>query len=135
MGARPLGVYPVTGRRLNMAKILVVEDAVFVRNWCSRLLREKGYDVVEAVNGDEALEKYKEEQPDGVLLDITTPETDGVVTIQKIMMVDPAARVAMVTAMGQNALVLTAIEAGARDSVMKPFDSTRVLDAVEKLVG
>jgi two-component system chemotaxis response regulator CheY len=124
-----------TERRLNMVKILVIEDAVFVRNWCSRLLREKGYDVVEAANGDEALELYRKENPDGVLLDITTPETDCVVTIQKIMRIDPAARVAMVTAMGQNAVVLTAIEAGARDSVMKPFDSTRVLDAVEKLVG
>ncbi|MBL7165085.1 MAG: response regulator [Dehalococcoidales bacterium] len=118
-----------------MAKILVVEDAVFVRNWCSKLLREKGYDVVEAANGDEALKIYREEKPDGVLLDITAPETDGVVTIQAIMRMDPEARVAMVTAMGQNAVVLTAIEAGARDSVMKPFDSNRVLDAVEKLVG
>ena len=118
-----------------MAKILVVEDAVFVRNWCSRLLRENGYDVVEAANGDEALEIYRNEKPDGVLLDITAPETDGVVTIQEIMKMDPAARVAMVTAMGQNAVVLTAIEAGARDSMMKPFDSARVLDAVEKLVG
>ncbi|HUV44808.1 MAG TPA: response regulator [Dehalococcoidales bacterium] len=118
-----------------MAKILVVEDAVFVRNWCSRLLRENGYDVVEAANGDEALEIYRNEKPDGVLLDITAPETDGVVTIQEIMKMDPAARVAMVTAMGQNAVVLTAIEAGARDSVMKPFDSNRVLDAVEKLIG
>ncbi len=118
-----------------MAKILVVEDAVFVRNWCSRLLRENGYDVVEAANGDEALEIYRDEKPDGVLLDITAPETDGVVTIQEIMKMDPAARVAMVTAMGQNAVVLTAIEAGARDSVMKPFDGNRVLDAVEKLIG
>ena len=118
-----------------MVKILVVEDAVFVRNWCSRLLRENGYDVVEAANGDEALEIYRDEKPDGVLLDITAPETDGVVTIQEIMKMDPAARVAMVTAMGQNAVVLTAIEAGARDSVMKPFDGNRVLDAVEKLIG
>jgi len=118
-----------------MAKILVVEDAVFVRNWCSRLLRENGYDVVEAANGDEALEIYRNEKPDGVLLDITAPETDGVVTIQEIMKMDPAARVAMVTAMGQNAVVLTAIEAGARDSVMKPFDGNRVLDGVEKLIG
>ena len=118
-----------------MAKILVVEDAVFVRNWCSRLLRENGYDVVEAANSDEALARYREEKPDGVLLDITAPETDGMLTIQGIMKIDPAARVAMVTAMGQNAVVLTAIEAGARDSVMKPFDGNRVLDAVEKLIG
>lgn len=118
-----------------MAKILVVDEATFVRSWCSRVLREKGYDVVEAANGAEALEAYREEQPDGVLLDITTPETDGVLTVQQIMRMDPAARVAMVTAMGQSAVVLNAMEAGARDSVMKPFDSIRVLDAVEKLVG
>ena len=118
-----------------MAKILVVDKATFVRSWCSRVLREKGYDVVEAANGAEALEAYREEQPDGVLLDITTPETDGVLTVQQIMRMDPAARVAMVTAMGQSAVVLNAMEAGARDSVMKPFDSIRMLDAVEKLVG
>lgn len=118
-----------------MAKILVVDKATFVRNWCSRVLREKGYDVVEAANGAEALEAYREEQPDGVLLDITTPETDGVATVREIMRMDPAARVAMLSAMGQSAIVLNAMEAGARDSVMKPFDSIRMLDAVEKLVG
>jgi len=118
-----------------MAKILVVEDAVFVRNWCSRVLREQGYDVVEATNSEEALQTYREEQPDGVLLDITAPDTDGVLTVQEIIKIDPAARVAMVTAMGQSSTVLNALEAGARDSVMKPFDSHRVLDAVEKLVG
>jgi len=118
-----------------MAKILVVEDAVFVRNWCSRVLREQGYDVVEAANSEEALQTYREEKPDGVLLDITAPDTDGVLTVQEIIKIDPAARVAMVTAMGQSSTVLNALEAGARDSVMKPFDSNRVLDAVEKLVG
>lgn len=118
-----------------MVKILVVEDAVFVRNWCSRVLREQGYDVVEAANSEEALQTYREEKPDGVLLDITAPDTDGVLTVQEIIKIDPAARVAMVTAMGQSLTVLNAMEAGARDSVMKPFDSNRVLDAVEKLVG
>jgi len=118
-----------------MAKILVVDEAIFVRRWCSQVLRDKGYDVVEAANGTEALRAYREEQPDGVLLDITTPETDGVATVQQIMRMDPAARVATVTAMGQSATLLSALEAGARDSVMKPFDSIRVVDAVEKLVG
>ena len=118
-----------------MAKILVVGEAIFARSWCSRVLRDRGHDVVEAADGAEALEAYREEQPDGVLLDITTLETDGVRTVQEIMRMDPAARVAMVTAMGQNAMLMNAMEAGARDSVMKPFDGTRVLDAVEKLVG
>lgn len=118
-----------------MAKILIVEDVIFVRNWCSRVLRERGYDVVEAATSKEALQIYREEQPDGVLLDITAPDADGVLTVQEIIKIDPAARVAMVTAMGQSSIVLTALEAGARDSVMKPFDSNRVLDAVEKLVG
>lgn len=118
-----------------MAKILVVEDATFVRNWCCKLLREQGYDVVEATNGAEALAAYRKEKPDGVLLDITARDTDGVATIQEIMRMDPSARVAMVTAMGQNPVVMNALSAGARDSVMKPFDGNRVLDAVEKLVG
>lgn len=118
-----------------MTKILVVDDAAFMRARCSKLLVEKGYEVMEAANGAEALEVYKAERPDGVLLDITMPKMDGIVTLQEIIKVDPAARVAMVTAMGQKSMVMNALKSGARDFVVKPFDGARVLDTVEKLIG
>ena len=118
-----------------MARILIVDDAAFMRMRCSKLLSEKGYEVVEAINGAEALEKYKERKPDAVLLDITMPKMDGIITLQEIIKIDPHARVAMVTAMGQRTMVMNALKAGARDFVVKPFDGPRVLDTVQKLIG
>ncbi len=118
-----------------MARILVVDDAAFMRMRCSKLLGEKGYEVIEAANGAEALEKYKESKPDAVLLDITMPKMDGIITLQEIIKIDPHARVAMVSAMGQRTMVMTALKAGARDFVVKPFDGPRVLDTVQKLIG
>ncbi|MEE8419719.1 MAG: response regulator [Dehalococcoidales bacterium] len=117
-----------------MAKILIVDDAAFMRMRCSKLLGEKGYDVVEASNGAEALEKYKEDKPDGVLLDITMPKMDGIVTLQEIIKIDPDARIAMVSAMGQRTMVMNALKSGARDFVVKPFDGPRVLETVQKLI-
>ena len=118
-----------------MVRILIVDDAAFMRMRCSKLLSEKGYEVVEAANGAEALEKYKELKPNAVLLDITMPKMDGIITLQEIMKIDPHARVAMVTAMGQRTMVMNALKAGARDFVVKPFDGPRVLDTVQKLIG
>lgn len=118
-----------------MPRILVVDDAAFIRMRCSKLLGEKGYEVVEAADGHEALQRYKERKPDGVLLDITMPEMDGIATLQEIMKIDPAARVAMVTTTGQRSTVVSAMKAGAKDFVVKPFDTDMVLDTVEKLIG
>ncbi len=89
-----------------MTRVLVVDDAAFMRARSSKLLGEKGYEVVEAANGAEALEVYKGQRPDCVLLDITMPKMDGIVTLQEIMKMDPTARVAMVTAMGQKSMVM-----------------------------
>ena len=118
-----------------MTKILVVDDAAFMRMRCTKLLTENGYQVTEATNGAEALDKYQIDRPDAVLLDITMPKMDGIVTLQEIIKIDPAAKIAMVTAMGQRAMVMSALKAGARDFVVKPFDSVRVLETVQKLVG
>ncbi len=118
-----------------MTKILVVDDAAFMRMRCSKLLTENGYEVCEATNGAEALDKYPVYKPDVVLLDITMPKMDGIVTLQELIKIDPAAKVAMVTAMGQRAMVMSALKAGARDFVVKPFDSVRVLETVKKLAG
>lgn len=116
-----------------MKKILVVDDAAFMRMRCSKLLNDNGYEVAEASNGAEALDKYKQYQPDAVLLDITMPKMDGIVTLQELLKLDPAARVAMVTAMGQKSMVINALKLGARDFVVKPFEADRVMDAVKKL--
>ncbi len=118
-----------------MKKILVVDDAAFMRMRCTKLLGDNGYQVAEASNGAEALEKYREFRPDAVLLDITMPKMDGIMTLQELIKIDPGARVAMVTAMGQKSMVISALKEGARDFVIKPFDAVRVMDAVKKLTA
>ena len=118
-----------------MAKILIVDDAVFMRMKTSKLLTEAGYDAVEASNGAEAVDAYKRTKPDGVRLDITMPDMDGLTALKELRQVDPEARVTMLIAMGQQSIVLDALKSGARDFIVKPFDSTRVLAAVQKMVG
>ena len=118
-----------------MAKILVVDDAAFVRMKYVKSLVDNGYEVIEAANGVEALEKYKECKPDGVLLDINMPVMDGIVTLHEIMNMDPAARVAMVTCIGSQSIVLTALKTGARDFVTKPTDEDGLMATVQKLIN
>lgn len=118
-----------------MAKILVVDDSALVRMKCSKLLAEKGYEVIEAANGTQAVVKYREYKPDAVLLDIIMPEMHGIAALREIKKIDPTARVAMLTAMGQRAMVLRALQQGARDFVVKPFREGRVLDTVQRLIG
>jgi two-component system chemotaxis response regulator CheY len=118
-----------------MARILVVDDAAFMRMRCTKLLQENGYETIEAGNGVEAVQKYKQFKPDAVLMDITMPDMDGIETLKKLREMDPAARVSMVTAMGQQSLVIEALKLGARDFVVKPFDAARVLAAVKKITA
>lgn len=118
-----------------MARVMIVDDAAFMRMRCAKLLRDHGYDVEEAENGAEAIKKYQERRPDAVLLDITMPEMDGLAALKHIREIDPDARIAMVTAMGQQAVVIEAIKHGARDFVLKPFQPDRLLDSLQKLLG
>ncbi len=118
-----------------MTRLLIVDDAAFMRMRCSKLLTENGYQVVEAENGIQAVKEYQAQKPDAVLMDITMPEMDGLTALKEIRKMDPDARVAMVTAMGQQSIVMEALKAGARDFVLKPFQSDRVLATVRKLVG
>lgn len=118
-----------------MARVLVVDDAAFMRLRTAKVLLEAGHTVLEAENGRRAVELYVQEQPDVVLMDITMPEMDGLAALGEIKRRDPQARVAMLTAMGQQTIVLEAIKAGARDFVVKPFEPERVLKAVEKLLA
>lgn len=118
-----------------MAKILIVDDAAFVRMNYTKLLTDKGHEVTEAANGAEALAKYTECRPDGVLLDINMPVMDGIATLHEIMKVDPTARVAMVTCVGSQSIILTALKIGASDFVVKPTDGDGVIAAVQKLIA
>ena len=118
-----------------MTTVMVVDDAAIMRMRCKKMLVENGFDVVEAANGIEAISVYKETQPDMVLMDITMPEMDGLAALKEIKKLDPNAKVAMVTAMGQQALVIEALKMGAMDFVIKPFDQDRVLGTIKKALG
>lgn len=118
-----------------MTKILVVDDAQFMRMKATKLLSSKGFEVIEAATGAEAVETYKTEKPDAVLLDITMPDMDGLQALKEIKKIDPKANVAMVTAMGQQSIVMESLKAGAKDFVVKPFDADRVMAALEKIMA
>lgn len=119
-----------------MARILVVDDAAFMRMMLKDILTKGGYEVVgEAENGLRAIDRYKELSPDLVLMDITMPEMNGIDAVKNIKAIDPSAKIVMCSAMGQQAMVIESIQAGARDFIVKPFQADRVLEAVRKVVG
>ncbi|MFI3201992.1 MAG: response regulator [Eubacteriales bacterium] len=120
-----------------MAKtVMIVDDAAFMRMMIKDILTKNGYDVVgEAENGAKAVEKYGELKPDLVLMDITMPEMDGIAALKNIKAADPNSLVIMCSAMGQQGMVIEAIQAGAKDFIVKPFQPERVLEAVKKVVG
>ena len=117
-------------------KVLVVDDAAFMRMMIKDILRKGGYDVVgEAEDGSRAIEKFKELHPDLVTMDITMPDMDGISAVKEIRKIDPNALIIMCSAMGQQAMVIDAIQAGAKDFVVKPFQPDRVLEAVRKVLA
>lgn len=120
-----------------MAKnILICDDAAFMRMMIKDILTKNGYNVAgEAENGLKAVEKYKEVSPDLVLMDITMPEMDGIQALKEIKSLDGGAKVIMCSAMGQQAMVIESIQAGAKDFIVKPFQAERVLEAVKKVIG
>ena len=120
-----------------MAKnILICDDAAFMRMMIKDILTKNGYNVAgEAENGLKAVEKYKEVNPDLVLMDITMPEMDGIQALKEIKKLNGGALVIMCSAMGQQAMVIESIQAGAKDFIVKPFQAERVIEAVKKVVG
>jgi len=116
--------------------VLICDDAIFMRTVLGDILREAGFDVVgEAETGREAVEKYRELQPDLVTMDIVMPDMGGIDAVREIIKEHPKARIIMCSAMGQQALVVEAIQAGARDFIVKPFQPARVLEAVQRVLG
>ncbi|MBU5591116.1 response regulator [Clostridium sp. MSJ-4] len=119
-----------------MAKVLIVDDAAFMRMMIKDILEKNGFEVVgEASNGIKAIEIYKKEKPDVVTMDITMPDMDGIEAVKEIKAFDPAAKIIMCSAMGQQTMVMDAIRAGARDFIVKPFQADRVLEAIKKTIG
>jgi two-component system chemotaxis response regulator CheY len=116
--------------------VLVCDDAIFMRTMIADILTQAGYKVVgEAESGVEAVQKYQELKPDLVTMDIVMPEMGGIDAVREIVKMYPEARILMCSAMGQQALVVEAIQAGAKDFVVKPFQPARVLEAVQRLLS
>lgn len=117
-------------------RILIVDDAAFMRMMIRDILTKNGYEVVgEANDGAQAIEKFKELHPDLITMDITMPEMDGIAALKEVKKLDPNAKVIMCSAMGQQAMVIDAIQAGAKDFIVKPFQPDRVIEAIKKTLG
>lgn len=118
---------------MGLKSVLIVDDAAFMRMMIKDILVKNGYEVVgEAENGQVAVERYTELRPDLVTMDITMPEMDGIAAVKEIKAIDPNACIIMCSAMGQQSMVIDAIQAGAKDFIVKPFQPERVLEAVGK---
>jgi two-component system chemotaxis response regulator CheY len=116
--------------------VLVCDDAIFMRTMISDILSGAGYEVVgEAETGVQAIERYRALKPDLVTMDIVMPDMGGIDAVREIVKEDPHAKILMCSAMGQQALVVEAIQAGAKDFVVKPFQPSRVLEAVQRVLG
>ncbi|SFD80377.1 two-component system, chemotaxis family, response regulator CheY [Lentibacillus persicus] len=117
-------------------RVLVVDDAAFMRMMLKDILEKNGFEVVgEAQNGQQAIDLYSELWPDLVTLDITMPEKDGMTVLKELMVLDHNAKIIMCSAMGQQDVVINAIQAGAKDFIVKPFQEERVLEATRKALG
>ncbi|MBV6457193.1 MAG: Chemotaxis protein CheY [Fimbriimonadaceae bacterium] len=117
-------------------RILITDDTIFTRAVLKNFLTSNGFhDVIEASNGQEAVDLYRQEKPALVLMDITMPIKDGISALKEIRELDPSAKVIMCSAMGQQNMILDAVRAGAVDFIVKPFQNERVLEGVQKALG
>lgn len=121
-----------------MANILIVDDALFMRKILSDILSEEGHKIVgEAENAKEAIELYKKLKPDIVTMDIIMPEIDGInalKAIKQILKSDKDAKIVIVSAMGQQDMVVESIQAGAKDFVVKPFQRSRITESIARIL-
>ncbi len=115
--------------------VLIVDDLTFIKMVLKDLVEKAGFRVVgEASDGEEALRLFDEKRPDVVLMDITMPKMDGLTALQKILEKDPEAKVIMCSALGQQRLILQAIQLGAKDFIVKPFRPERVIGSIKKIL-
>jgi two-component system chemotaxis response regulator CheY len=115
--------------------VLVVDDAVVMRMMIKNILTKNGYAVVEAESGLDAVEKYKSTRPDAVTMDMVMPDMDGIAAVKQIVAMDPGARIVMCTSMGQQQLVVEAVQAGAKSFITKPFQPPKILETLEKVLA
>lgn len=121
---------------MGKTRALICDDAAFMRMMVKDILEKNGFEVVgQAANGVQAVQLYKDTQPDIVTMDITMPDMDGIEAVRNIKQFDPNCKVVMCSAMGQQTMVMDAIKAGARDFIVKPFQPDRVLEALKKVLG
>ncbi len=114
-------------------RVMIADDAAFMRMLLKGILEKGGYEVVaEAKDGVEAIEKFKELKPQVVTMDITMPDMDGIHAVKEIMAMDPEAKIIMVSAMGQQAMVVDAMKAGVKDFIVKPFQAEQILATLKK---
>lgn len=117
-----------------MARILITDDAAFMRHMIKNVLVKEGYEIAgEACNGNECVQLFQELKPDICLLDITMPQKDGIEAVKEIMQIDPNAKIIMISALGHQNKIIEALEAGARDFIVKPFEPQRVIEAIKRL--
>jgi two-component system chemotaxis response regulator CheY len=117
-------------------RVLICDDALFMRTMLAEILEQAGYEVSgQAASGTDAVRLYRELQPDLVTMDIIMPGMGGIDAVREILRENPDANIVMCSAMGQQNLVIEAIQAGARDFVVKPFQPSRVLEAVQRVLG
>lgn len=117
-------------------RVLIADDAAFMRMMIKNILQKNGFEIVgEAENGKQAIKLYQESKPDLVTMDITMPEMDGIEAVKAIRSEDPAASIIMCSAMGQQSMVMEAIQAGAKDFIVKPFQQDRMMQAVERVLS
>jgi two-component system chemotaxis response regulator CheY len=121
---------------MSKVRVLIVDDAIFMRDMIKDTFTGDRFEIAgEATNGVEAVERYKQLKPDLVTMDIVMPDMGGIDAVREIVKLDPDAKILMCSAMGQQALVVEAIQAGAKDFVVKPFQPSRVLEAVQRVLG
>ncbi|MEQ8172615.1 MAG: response regulator [Candidatus Eremiobacterota bacterium] len=117
-------------------KVLIADDAAFMRMMIKNIVTQNGYELAgEAANGAQAIDKYKALKPDIVTMDIVMPEKTGIEAVKEIIAFDPNAKIIMCSAMGQQSMVIEAIQAGAKDFIVKPFQPPKVLAAIEKALS
>ncbi|MCF6178317.1 MAG: response regulator [Geopsychrobacter sp.] len=117
-------------------RVLIVDDALFMRNLLRDIFSDAGWEIAgEAADGNEALQKFQQLQPDLVTMDIVMPQRSGIDALQDILTVSPAAVVIMCSALGQESMVMEAIQHGARDFIVKPFQQEQVLEVVQRVLG
>ena len=117
-------------------RVMIVDDALFMRTVLRDIFESAGWQIIaEASNGEQAILDYKTHQPDLVTMDIVMPEMGGIETLKRILTDDPAAPIIVCSAVGQDNLIIEAINAGARDFIVKPFKSAQVLEVAERVIA